>query len=77
MAAVSTDRPQCRALVHRKDTYRYTGRSKSGFEMHYQQGQCKRKSVEGSDLCRQHRDCGWNILRVPDLWITDTENSPT
>lgn len=56
-------KPRCRAVVYRKDTYRYTG-GKKRFEMHYQKGQCKKNAIEGSDLCRQHKECGWTVLRV-------------
>ena len=46
-------RERCAAAVWRRDTYRYTGRSKSGFTMHYNRGQCARFSVNG-EFCRQH-----------------------
>lgn len=44
--------PRCRAVVYRRDTYRYTGGPRR-FAMHYDRGRCKRAAVEG-DLCRQH-----------------------
>lgn len=47
------ERPRCAAVVWRRDTYRRTGRTKSGFEMHYDRGQCERAAVEGG-LCKQH-----------------------
>lgn len=46
---------QCRAVVYRRDTYRYTGRVKGGFEMHYARGQCKRQAVDGGKFCTQHQ----------------------
>lgn len=44
----------CRATAWHRDTYRYTGRGESGFEMHYRQAQCKRKSKENW-YCWQHQ----------------------
>lgn len=48
---------RCRAKVWIKDTYRRTGRGKSGFEMHYNACQCKRKVAESDPYahCWQHR----------------------
>lgn len=61
----------CEAIVHRKDTYRRTGRGRTGFEMHYTEGRCKRTAREGG-LCRQHRKLeqqGANIARAKE-WMT-------
>lgn len=44
---------QCNARVWHRDTYRRTGRGKSGFTMHYAERQCTRDAVNGQ-LCRQH-----------------------
>lgn len=50
----------CEMKVYRRDTYRYTGRTKGGFEMHYNRGQCRRKAVicilnlVRLTVCRQH-----------------------
>jgi hypothetical protein len=44
---------RCAAMVYRRDTYRYTGRGKSGFEMHYNRGQCSRWAKIGG-YCAQH-----------------------
>lgn len=46
-------REQCAALVYKRDTYRRTGRGKTGFEMHYTKCRCSRPATE-SDLCSQH-----------------------
>ena len=46
---------QCSYIVYIRDTYRYTGRSKNGFEMHYNKRECKRKATHG-DRCWQHRE---------------------
>jgi len=35
---------QCKEMVYVKDIYRRTGRGPSGFEMHYNRRQCKRKA---------------------------------
>ena len=55
----------CEAVVWRRDTYRYTGRTKSGFEMHYAKGRCKRRQVFDG-LCTQHlmiQETGVNVSR--------------
>lgn len=44
---------QCEALVYIRDTYRYTGRGKSGFSMHFNKRQCKRKKTN-QGYCKQH-----------------------
>jgi hypothetical protein len=46
-------KPQCEAVVYKRDTYRYTGRTKSRFQMHYTRAQCSRAAVTNG-LCRQH-----------------------
>lgn len=64
LRSVMRNEKKCRILVHRKDTYRRTGRTKSGFEMHYSKGQCARApKVDG--MCLQHsrmKAQGWNLL---------------
>lgn len=57
---------QCDAAVYRRDTYRYSGRGGSGFEMHYEQGQCKRAASVGP-LCWQHAERP-SVLRWSSLW---------
>lgn len=44
---------KCHAIVYHRDTYRRTGRGKSGFELHYDPEQCKRKATVGN-YCTQH-----------------------
>lgn len=69
---------RCNCTVHRRDTYRYTGRGKGGFEMHYLNGRCSRKAKEG-DLCRQHAKMereGWNLLRF-DRHAPEQKAAPT
>lgn len=44
---------QCQAVVYKRDTYRYTGRGRSGFELHYRRDRCARLAAIG-DWCRQH-----------------------
>jgi len=44
---------RCSQRVGVPDTYRYTGRGKSGFEMHYSWRQCSRKPGP-SGYCWQH-----------------------
>ncbi len=45
---------RCRAIVYVRDTYRRTGRGKSGFELHYDRRQCRRKPRENG-YCWQHQ----------------------
>jgi hypothetical protein len=45
----------CQAAVWHRDTYRYTGRGKTGFEMHYRREQCKRRAGSNG-LCYQHQN---------------------
>ena len=56
---------QCEAVVYRRDTYRYTGRRKGGFSMHYTRSRCRRNAVEDG-LCKQHAkmNYGDGIARV-------------
>lgn len=49
-----TDR-RCEHFWRVRDTYRYTGRGKSGFQMHYKQRRCKRKAMENG-FCWQHQE---------------------
>lgn len=44
---------QCKEIVTVRDTYRYSGRGKHGFTMHYTRKQCSRKANE-SGFCWQH-----------------------
>jgi len=44
----------CKAIVSHRDTYRYTGRGKTGFELHYRRRQCKRKALVNG-YCYQHQ----------------------
>jgi hypothetical protein len=55
--------PRCKALIRKRDTYRYTGRTKSGFEMHYHKEQCAKIAVINNH-CKEHGkpwtiDCEW------------------
>lgn len=44
---------RCKAAVWKRDTYRYTGRVRGGFELHYTKEQCKRKPTHDG-YCWQH-----------------------
>lgn len=50
---------RCCGLVYKRDTYRRTGRGRSGFEMHYTKQQCTRAATKG-DYCWQHAKFGDN-----------------
>jgi hypothetical protein len=47
--------PRCQAKVWKRDCLRRTGRGKSGFEMHYEECQCRRAG-KYDGRCWQHRD---------------------
>lgn len=55
------DEERCIVNVYIRDTYRRTGRGKSGFEMHYSKRRCSRKAVE-NDRCRQHQNV-WSDVK--------------
>ena len=57
-------KPLCVAVVYRRDTYRYTGRVKGGFEMHYTKSQCRRAAGLGG-FCWQHAKTVNEVLRSP------------
>lgn len=60
---------RCRAVVWRRDTYRYSGRGPSGFSMHHTRCRCRRRAGDGG-LCRQHaamRERGHNVPVWGDL----------
>ena len=44
---------RCEAVIYKRDTYRRTGRTKSGFELHYTRQRCSRQA-KGDGLCAQH-----------------------
>uniref|UniRef100_A0A6H2A3J0 Uncharacterized protein n=1 Tax=viral metagenome TaxID=1070528 RepID=A0A6H2A3J0_9ZZZZ len=44
----------CKAIVYHRDTYRRTGRGKTGFELHYKSKPCKRKALDNG-YCWQHQ----------------------
>ncbi len=46
---------QCKVEVFIRDTYRYTGRGPTGFEMHYKERRCKRNQRPESLYCWQHQ----------------------
>ena len=46
---------KCNAVIYKRDTYRYTGRGRNGFEMHYTRLRCSRKASHG-EWCWQHKN---------------------
>lgn len=55
LTVTNPDPERCPAAVYERDTYRYTGRVKGGFERHYRRRQCERKRGPGEQgLCWQH-----------------------
>ena len=51
---VPEDEWRCRATVYKRDTYRRTGRGKSGFSMHYTRERCSRAATRDG-FCWQHQ----------------------
>lgn len=51
--STTTQPRRCQALIHKRDTYRRTGRGRTGFGMRYTDEQCSRRAGVG-DFCRQH-----------------------
>lgn len=45
---------RCQATIYKRDTYRRTGRGKTGFEMHYTQDTCSR-TAKYDGYCWQHK----------------------
>ena len=46
--------PRCQASTEKRDAYRYSGKGKTGFTLRFTHPQCTRRSIGGSDYCRQH-----------------------
>lgn len=60
---------RCQAAVWKRDTYRRTGRGKSGFEMHYNRCQCERPA-KFDNRCWQHKDK--NLFRTEANYYRET-----
>ena len=56
-------RKRCKEYVYHRDVYRRTGRGPSGFTMHYNREQCKRKAKENG-YCWQHP---WSEFRAKQI----------
>ena len=56
------NKKRCQASVFHRDQLRYTGRGVNGFEMHFNEEQCKlpASSGPGGDYCRHHASFGDN-----------------
>lgn len=50
---------RCNATVWKRDTYRRTGRGKTGFEMHYNREQCSRRATKDGRCWQHPRDLGF------------------
>lgn len=68
-----SDRQRCAATVYVRDTYRRTGRGKTGFEMHYTKRQCKRKAGVGQ-FCHQHAPYGEAVRTLGEQRNDSTES---
>lgn len=45
---------RCEAAIFKRDTYRRTGRGRTGFELHYTEKRCSRRAVHNG-FCWQHQ----------------------
>lgn len=45
----------CQEKVYVRDTWRYSGRGKGGFSLHYTERSCQRFVKDGDTHCWQHR----------------------
>lgn len=64
------DHERCGKMVWIRDTYRYSGRGRGGFTMHYVHRQCSRRAqVEG--LCWQHA----RMQEQGQMVVVDTRES--
>jgi len=54
--------PRCQAGCRKRDTHRYSG-GKKGYTLRYNVTQCVRKSVDGTDYCKQHQTSYRYIVR--------------
>lgn len=46
---------QCKEIVYVRDQYRYSGRGRGRFSMHYARRECSRMTTHESGYCYQHR----------------------
>lgn len=53
MKHVPPDHSRCEAVVYKRDTYRVSRGTKSGFAMHYNRERCSR-AAKCDGLCTQH-----------------------
>ena len=57
---------RCAEVVYRRDTLRRTGRGPSGFEMHYNRGQCTRQAMNGIHCWQHARRCQGSHVEASD-----------
>lgn len=50
-----SEAPQCQETVRVRDTWRYSGRGRGGFSMHYRRQQCRRLTANANGYCWQHQ----------------------
>lgn len=50
-----SERQHCQETVYIRDTWRYSGRGRGGFSMHYTERHCQRFVRQGETRCWQHR----------------------
>lgn len=54
VCAIMVEMIKCKEVITVRDTYRYTGRGRTGFEMHYKARHYKLAAGEGG-YCWKHR----------------------
>jgi hypothetical protein len=55
---------QCQETVYTRGAYRYSGRGRGGFSMHYERHQCRRFIKAGETHCWQHQPSGGYVSRA-------------
>lgn len=65
-----SERWRCAEVVLHRDTYRYSGRGRTGdgkFTMHYTKARCSRFALPGKSYCWQHT---WSGDDTPEVLAT-------
>lgn len=65
--------PRCQAVIYKRDTYRYSGRGRGGFEMHYSKEQCSHAATFG-EWCGKHKDGSFMKCSFADKFKGDNQD---
>lgn len=63
-----SDAEQCAETIYVRDTYRRTGRTPSGFEMHYNQQRCSRRAVRDGKCWQHGKNYTWERRWARGKW---------